>query len=198
MQKLYDAFKKKMLNRFSGHGLPNVFRTRNVFKQILWTLTWITGLCLSVVLINESINKYFKYEVVTNSRFINEYPILFPKVTFCNIDPFTTNKSIDFLTQVIHKHALNRKAFNKKFHNNLDLVNYYIENEKDNSFRSISMFEANRTNNSIKKSLGYSIHDIIFSCQFGVWKCDLDHDFEWTYNYKFGKLIFRLILNTNH
>lgn len=183
MGRLKETFRKKMLNRFSGHGLPNVFRTKSVFKQILWTLTWTSGLLVTCFLVNQTINDYFKYDVVIQSRVMNEYPLLFPKVTICNMDPFTTNQSIDFLAKVIAEHT---KEDTSRFKSNLDLVNYFIVNEKKGSFRKTAMFYANLTDSGTKKSLGYDIKQFIHNCQFGVWKCDLEEDFEWHYNYKLG------------
>ncbi len=185
-ERLIEALRKKLLNRFSGHGLPNVFRTRNKFKRVFWAFIWLICFIITLTFVNGNVSDYFSYDVEIKSRIISEYPMIFPKVTFCNKDPFTTNSSIRFLANIIRKHTLNETKLLSSFKSDEDLVNYFVENEKEHNFRVSSLFFANLTDVNTKKSLGYSVDQFIHSCQFSVWKCDLEEDFEWTYNYKLG------------
>ncbi len=190
MGRLLETFRKKMLFRFSGHGLPNVFKTKCRYKKFMWSFLWATGLIISSFLVSQTIKDYFNYDVTITSRVMNEYPLLFPKVTICNMDPFTTDKSVDFLATMIRQHTNEDIS---QFKSNLDLVNYFIENAEGSSFKKTAMFYANKSDTQTKISFSYDINKFIYSCQFGVWKCNLNDDFEWHYNYKLGRK-FRLIL----
>ena len=183
MGRLLEVLRKKMLMRYAGHGLPNVFKTKSIYKKVMWSCLWTIGLLLSVYLTSQMVNDYFKYDVTITSRVMNEYPLLFPKVTICNMDPFTTNRSIDFLAKTIRQHT---KQDTSTFKSNLELVNFFIENDKVNTFKKTIMFYSNLTDTETKKSFGYGINEFIYFCQFGVWECDLEKDFEWHYNYKLG------------
>ncbi len=191
-ERIIEAFRKKLLTRFSGHGLPNVFRTRNKAKRVFWALVWLMGFIIASIFVRDNVSDYLSYDVEIKSRLISEYPMVFPKVTFCNKDPFTTNSSIKFLADSIRRHTLNETEFLASFKSDIDLVNYFVEHEKEHSFKVTSLFFANLTDLETKKSLGYSIDQFIHSCQFSVWQCDLEQDFEWTYNYKLGSAYFFL------
>ena len=185
MEDYKKVVKEKMRNRFLGHGLPNIFGTQVLAKKVLWALAWLLGAALTIYLISESIRDYFKYEVSIKSRIVNENPLLFPKVTICNMDPFTTNKSVQFLANSI-KNNKNNSLMANKFSTDLELVNYFIEHQQEYNFKANSLFLANNSDSETQQSLGYNISTFIYKCRFGVWKCNLSIDFEWSYNFKLG------------
>ena len=43
---------------------------------------------------------YMEYNVVTTMRTINETPVVFPKVTICNKNPFTSRYAYEFLSEI--------------------------------------------------------------------------------------------------
>ena len=57
-----------------------------------------SGLCS--FMIKELIVNFFSFGVSTTSRTLYETPALFPKVTICNTNPFTTQYALEFLKQI--------------------------------------------------------------------------------------------------
>jgi hypothetical protein len=191
MEEFKSELKTKIDDRYMGHGLPNVFRSKILFKKIIWIFAWLLGATLTVYLIAESIDNYLSYEVEIKSRIEFEKPILFPKVTFCNMDPFVTNESIKFLANYIRNDEIySEQVVSLNLSNtssDLELVNYFIDNQHDFNFKVKSLYQANSTQAiETKKSFGHDINTFVYKCRFGMWKCNLTSDFEWSYNFKYG------------
>lgn len=79
------------------HGLPNVFRTSNKLMKIMWLLCFTASFSVCSYLIIANIIRYFEYRVKTSIGNIYEYPIKFPAVSICNINPFVTEFSKKFI-----------------------------------------------------------------------------------------------------
>ena len=74
------------------HDLPTMI-CENPFMTCLY-ITIYSCVCYFIIL---SIQEYFNYDVITNIRLYNEIPSIFPMVTICNLNLFTTNFSRDIL-----------------------------------------------------------------------------------------------------
>lgn len=94
----------KILTGVFVHSIIRIFQASHIpIKVFLSVFVLGTTSFASLVLI-QSINAYFSYQVITTSRTIYETPTLFPKVTFCNVNPLLTRfaysqrNSLDNLT----------------------------------------------------------------------------------------------------
>ena len=96
--------KKKIKEKFIGwsqsstsHGYPNIFRTKNLIVQIMWTIFFLVGLSVSIYFVVSSINEYLNFSVTTRIRNLKIQTITFPTVSICNVNPFVTESAMDFL-----------------------------------------------------------------------------------------------------
>jgi len=107
--------------------------------------------------------------VVTNIRLYDEIPSIFPMITICNLNIFTTNFSKDIL-------------------NGLDEYGNVSDSVKLNqtSGRYKALIRALNSNESYQKMLGNSLNEIIVSCIFDWHDCSLIDDFSYDYDYEYG------------
>ncbi len=152
----------------SLHGLPQIFHARKCVSKVVWGLCWIFGAALTTVLIINSIKEYFKYSITTKSRIYDTQKLIFPKVTVCNLDPFTSNASVEFLAQMARNYSLLPLSNMSHFSNNLDMVNYLIAHQKLFDFRVKALFIANSSEPLLKKSLGYELKKFVQTCRIGL------------------------------
>jgi hypothetical protein len=167
-----------------GHAIRNIFTTEYIGLKILWAISWLVGVAITIYLLTSSVLDFFDYNVVSQSRNIQERPMTFPKITVCNMDPFVSTESITFLSNVIKSNveytpileSLGPKT-------DLELVNFFTI--KTGSFESVALFEAQKANRSTKQTLGYSVNEFIPSCIFDDSVCP-ETSFEYHWNDRLG------------
>ena len=81
----------------STKALIKIIVTPHFFLKLILFLFLIGTSGYSSYLVIQSIINYFNYDVTTTSRTIYEMPTLFPKVTFCNVNSYTTQYAYDLL-----------------------------------------------------------------------------------------------------
>ena len=67
--------------------------------KVFLTIFILTSTNFASNLVIQSILTYLSYGVSTTSRIIYENPTLFPKVTFCNVNQFTTEYAYNLTQQ---------------------------------------------------------------------------------------------------
>jgi len=63
-------------------GLPNIFRTKNLFLKMMWLVSFLASSSVGIYTVVKTLNNFFSYEVVTKIDVINEIPASFPSLTF--------------------------------------------------------------------------------------------------------------------
>ena len=108
-----------------AQALINFIYTRYILIRIFLTLFLLVSSGLASYLVIDSIMTYFKFEVVTTTRTIYETPTLFPKVTFCNLNPFQTKYAYKlFLSEIPPVHEITNEQKKLIGH---ELTNILIE-----------------------------------------------------------------------
>ncbi|RNA34517.1 amiloride-sensitive sodium channel subunit beta [Brachionus plicatilis] len=133
----------------TSHGLPNILKATKISIKIIWAIFTIlsTGVC--AYLIAESI-----YEVTTKTRVISEFNPLFPTITICNSNYFTSEFSVGFID---------------KLKNNSILTNPLM-----GQFELLAKIQANQPElENNKKNFGDSLNKLIVNCQFVYQPCNL-------------------------
>jgi len=171
----------------SGHLIPLIVKSRYLPMKLVYFLVWLTGFALTIFLITYSIINYFKYEVTISSRLVRELPMLFPKVTVCNNDPFTTQASITFLANLFRtdpefsadlERAVNRGV---NVTSDIELANYILRLNWY-SINTKLLEKAWKSDEATKKSLGNTLIDF---CNFDSNGCD-NRNFTHTYDISYG------------
>ena len=155
-------------------GLPNVFRSRYLVIQLFWIVILLISTSLCIRLITQSITEYFNYEVTSEYRLINEQQSIFPTVTICNFNQFTTAYAINLTSQLgldsilsvattdidrlIHKYSSVYSAIEK--HTKETKGRYMTDDEK----RMLS-----------------DLDEFLVDCAFGLNSCGAN-DFDWVFH----------------
>ena len=109
----------------SAQAMINIFFTPHLALKLFALMFVIGSISLASYLVIQSFFAYFSYGVTTKSRTIYETPTLFPKVTFCNANRFTTKYAYN-LTQIGFFH-LSLLSTNEKKMLSHDLKDVLIE-----------------------------------------------------------------------
>ena len=78
-------------------GIPNIIKSRFLCMSIVWLCALLVCLCVCVWLIVGTFNQYFANKVTTTTRHVDERVSVFPSVTFCNMNPFSTAYAFDLI-----------------------------------------------------------------------------------------------------
>jgi hypothetical protein len=142
-----------------------------------------SGFCSYLVI--ELILSYFSYGVNTTSRTLYETPALFPKITICNVNPFTTEYAFEFIKKV------------NKDSGEFSEIDIFNETQMDNfnfSYKYSSIYPSiyrqaltkmNKLNETEKRKLSHSLANIMPDCTFNIQSCSAN-DFKWFFDLAYG------------
>ncbi len=96
--------------------------------------------------------KYLDYEVITKVRVVNEFQSEFPRILICNLNQFTTNKSLEFLSD-------------KRFNDNLNNIGGGGDEAdlRERRYNRAMQYASYALNDSEKRALSFDIKDILVS-----------------------------------
>ncbi|RNA35539.1 acid-sensing ion channel 5 [Brachionus plicatilis] len=155
----------------SCHGLPNIFRSTNVVIRIIWISFTLLSASFFVSNITISVIKFFNYEVTTETRLYNEYKSLFPAVTVCNVNFFTSENAVEFI-----KSIEDEKFSKNPFEDSFELyAKGIIENSSNFS--------------QLRQKVGDSKEKLIVFCMYSKKACNMS----W-FRYNLGLIIFESIV----
>ena len=184
-QGIFVKLFKEWMRKTTGHAMANIIETNLYSLKAIWLISWVIGFACTVYFITLAFIAYFNYSVVSRSEIINERPMLFPKVTFCNIDPFSSNYSIAYLADLIRSESSYAdKLFQSGASSDLELVNYFILNEEN--LLETAKLSVRSENETTKISLGHNKTEFIHYCSFNNVECSIENDFDYEYNEKLG------------
>ena len=168
----------RCMSTSTGHALGSLVGDKSIGIKMMWFIAWLIGVAFTLFLIIQSLIEYFEYSVITNSRMINEKPIIFPKVTFCNHDAFSSLYALKLLYSYIPGAPVTTdlsliKATVDAFI--LSTPNFYLEAQK----KIIKMNSTERYN------LGQTFTEFIYHPKFNN-ELIVDKDFEYKFDLKLG------------
>ena len=161
------------------HCFPKVFyKKTHLAIKCVWALIFLLFLTTTFFVLVNIVISYFQYNVVSSISVINERPSLFPVVTICNSNPFTTKEAENLI----------RNLSIDNFEKNLENVGYYEFLSYRNDLNELTKQYVNAPNyeEENKKSLGFNLSQIINSCYFNQEKCNWTNEFHWVFNYEYG------------
>ena len=91
---------RETLDNSVAHAIIKLIETPILsLKAFLFVCVILSsGLCSYLII--ELIMSFLSFGVSTTYRTLYETPTLFPKITFCNLNPFTTKYAMEFLRQI--------------------------------------------------------------------------------------------------
>ncbi len=85
---------KTMIVKYSlestAQGYPKIFESKILLVKLIWILIFLGSSGGTAYFVVKGIIDYFQYEVVTKIRVISEVPSVFPTVTICDNNAFTS------------------------------------------------------------------------------------------------------------
>ncbi len=72
------------LSSTTGHGLPQIVKSSNLFLRILWGLFFVGGFAACCFMIYQSVDQFLQFGVITTTKIIKNIEITFPMITICS------------------------------------------------------------------------------------------------------------------
>lgn len=155
MKKNMERILTKWMRDTSIHGLSKIYLKKNLTLKIIWASAFLMSVVVCVYFVFQNVSRYLSGEIITRVQVLQEIPVIFPRVTICNFNPFVTNFSTTFLNDV----------------------------RKNNSFQSFDLSDrrskslvltaaAMNLRHKDRKKLGYSIEEFFISCKFLTIDCN--------------------------
>ena len=167
-----------MYEKFSKNIFESVKKSRhfNTFNLLIFPV--MCGLCLLTVF--NGVKNYLRFDVVSQTRVLEEVPLLFPTVTICTLPPFATEKAATLARHIIETEfnidMSDEEGLSSADHLTLIEIAHAI---------TLSHVNNPEYGDGNRKSLGFSLGDILYKCIYNKNKCDED-DFEWYFDFHFG------------
>ncbi|CAF0785654.1 unnamed protein product [Brachionus calyciflorus] len=161
-KKLGSEIEESLLSSTS-HGIPNIIRSDKLSLRLMWIFFTIvsTGLCSYMIV--QSITSYLSFETTSKIQIHSETSSIFPAVTICNMNYFTSEYSAEFIRNL-----------------SLDIQsNSYFE--YDNFFTARQIISINEELMSKSYKFGDSFEKLILHCKLLTIDCKKKE--YWTYYY---------------
>ena len=156
---------KENLTNFLAQAIIKIIYTPFAILNIFLFISVLFMSAMASYLFIQSTMTYFQYEVSTKSRTFYLAPTLFPKVTFCNVVPFTTQYGYDLRRQSREDHKIHKML---------------------SAFNGISLLSRVGNLSDIeKKKLSHNLEDILIECWFNGIQCNAN-DFVWSHDETYG------------
>ena len=151
------------------NGYNKIFHYRNnIYAQLIWIPILLASTGLTFCIIGLSTVAYLKHDVVTQTNLVYDIPTKFPAVTFCNVDPFTTEESQRLLELVSNQSRI--PIDNSSINTNLmNLAQLYAAHPEYG--------DENRAHLGLNSSFFYR-------CRYNGSDCTAD--LTWHYSYEYG------------
>ena len=168
------------LTESTAHGLSPIVKRQHSFIRFVWVFCLLLSAAVCAYMIALGIMAYFSYETVSKTEKVNLYATEFPALTICNTNAFMTNTSLGFVNDILVKNYIingnnSRDSFSKMT-GELLLNSRYLT-----GLNALSPY----LTDEFRKSLGYNMSDMLFSCIYSFNRCTSD-DFYWYYDALYG------------
>ena len=151
---------KEELRQMKIDGFSAIFSsTTSNISKCMWIVVLVLSASSCLMLIVKSVQEYLHYEVTTRTRLLAEQESVFPTITICNQNPYTTP----------YADALFSSANITNDVNNIWMLDKYLR-KTTGSYLS-----------DAQKEKMSDLNDMLVSCQFGFLACNVS-DFEFIYH----------------
>ena len=170
-KRIIDLFKDN-LSCEMYQFLINLFETPHLVIKIFLLLYLLIACGLASYTTIILILSYLEYGVSTSIRTVTETPAVFPKVTFCSINPLSTLYSFQMLKNMSDTNSLVNKTRHEK-----NIISSTLNSAILGSLSGSSQYE--------KMKVSHNLQDIVLSCMFNFVSCDLNQ-FKWEFDPFYG------------
>lgn len=96
----------KSIENTTIHGLRRIFDAKGIYLKLIWVIFLLTSTIFCLYSVIHHFIEYFEFPVITKMRYINLPETTFPRIAFCNSNPFATNYSIDFIIEYFRENNI--------------------------------------------------------------------------------------------
>ena len=182
--KKFDKLKQltaKALSETSTHGLSHIFKSNNIIAKIMWGILFLASIGICSYVIIQSVFDYLDYRITTETSRYYEIPTIFPKVTICNKNMFTTEDGLNFVKGVIKQNGLTN-IFNETIVSKKSILS---RKSDITEVLNIATAKANRLSSNEREKLMYKLENILIECSFEGVACN-HTDFSLKYSNSYG------------
>jgi hypothetical protein len=174
----------------TSHGIPHIFKRENLIIKTFWILCTLAATGVCAWLVTKSVTDYLNYETVTVAQVIDEVPTLFPVVSICNKNPFTTNFSFQYVDQFFNDYDMEEleSELAVSYTDTLNKLRYQL---------AVILRDKNVTDDQ-RKAMGLQMDDMLFMCLYNGRACS-SNDFFWYFDSFYGYeiiIIFYTLIST--
>ena len=176
---LIENLTKDVLYNSLAQAIIRLIKTPYLTLRLILSLFILSTTCLASYMVFNSMASYLSFEVVTTVRTLHETSSLFPKITICNINPFTTEYALNYLQGInsswnIFSLEMNNLTLDQKILFLDEFYHYFISTVNEKSFSVEN-----------RKKLSHSLEDILLNCSFNDQPCG-SHDFTYKFDPYYG------------
>ena len=162
------------------HCFPKIFKENtHVALRLLWSFIFFSFAGLTFFVLINNVLAYFQYNSNTSFQLINERPALFPTITICDSNAFTTK----FAQSLIENLSLSQYGKNISNMFKMDYSNFAMNNL---SRMVKSHVNDPKFGDEMRKRLGFNLSQIMLNCTFNQNQCDFNRDFNWIFHFEYG------------
>ena len=159
------------------HFVLNVFYSPHLVIKCILAFFILVACGLASYTTITLVLTYMEYNVITTTRIISETPAVFPKVTICNKNPFTSRYAYEFLSQ---SDLLNTSRINETLNQDRSsaIINF-------TTTRTLLLGQIKNFSDERKKKFSHELNDTLLSCLFSYEQCD-SNNFQWVWDSHYG------------
>ena len=158
------------------HCYPKIYRTSSKLLQVFWTTIFLVFTACTCIVVINCLLAYYQYGVVSTIKIIKEVPALFPAVTICDANPFTTKKA----EKLLHEQIMG--IYGQDITNDTFLTAYI----KTINATNLAKIRALNKTEDERISMGLNLNTTLLFCMFNGEFCYFKEDFIWHYSYDYG------------
>ena len=159
---LMIALIKENIGNETGHALIKLIYTEHKILKLFWAISLILSNSFCAYLIVQTLLEYLNFETYTSTKTIFETPFVFPKVTICNNNQFTTQSAVEFLENLNKEYYPTINIFNESQMGNLSSIEKFKIILNIYSIATSKMYEKNFTYDR-KRQFGTKLYTLFFN-----------------------------------
>ena len=171
---------KEVLYNSLAQSILKIYFTKNVVIKVYLFFFVITAISSASYMVISAVISYLSYDVTTTWRTLNEVPTLFPQITFCNWNQFTSADSIPLLRSINMQVNASIDIFDQE---QMSLLDTKTKNSLISKIYELALKKTLSSNftDLERKKLAHSLDDMLLDCSFNKQKCTAS-DFTWLFD----------------
>ena len=171
---------KEVLYNSLAQATIRIFASKHLILRVYLFFFVIVTTSLASYMVLSTVLSYLSYEVTTTSRTLYETPTLFPQITFCTWNQFTSADSIPLLRDINMQVNASIDIFDQEQMNLLDNGTKYALIGEIYDLAIVKVMNKSFSDTERQK-LAHTLDDVLMACTFNYEDCS-PADFTWSFS----------------